>query len=70
MNLNQTKQTLERWINSCTSVGQLSLCLDIIREFIGERFKEEFETSLVVEELKDLVRDREKIIVKMVFQEG
>lgn len=40
MNLEQTKETIQAWIKSCTSAQQLDLIIEVISRFIILRFED------------------------------
>lgn len=63
MNLQETKDTILRWIESCNTSEQIGLCYESIQEFIVRRFKGEPGMDEAVHELTNAAVTRETNIV-------
>jgi len=66
MDLNQHKEIILTWINSCETVDQLVLAEDVVERFVKERFKgqvNQIDLILVVSDLRRSITDREKQVI-------
>lgn len=67
MDLKETKESVLRWILSCETAYQLDLMINIMHEFIFERFKDDtpaLEMELIKQELKEAWETQKVIVVK------
>lgn len=66
MTLHQTKEIINRWVNSCTSSEQLELLKPVIESHIVTPFKPmvpELDLLLVKEDLVNAISDRQRMII-------
>lgn len=70
MNLQQHKEIILRWINSCETSEQLDLLLEVIVEFVTKRFEgraEPLELSITKDDLSNALTDKKMDIVRVTF---
>ncbi len=69
MNLQDTKETILKWIFSCEKEDQVDLLTEVVTEFVSIRFRHEGKfCELATEELIRALVDQKILIKRIAFQ--